>query len=218
MRQFRLLARGQVPTDGPYVDPGKTSLFGLKKSKPVFDEEAAKRRFAELSQPAYVTLNAPQVGRDAEADAWVRAAFEEGRFDLPSAEQALDALKGYYALEAMEPCDGFPVYSHAYMYDGVDRTSFRGAFLTECEKVLEPEILNRAWEIMTAEELAQWSKALLAVADRLAGENGFEHVLGDQAFRTDDPGALPGQIHIIDQAGRWAAFWSSRGHGAEPYF
>src|SRR5579871_4518234 len=87
--------------------------------------EKEMERFREISIPAYECISAPRVGYDEKADEWILAAQQ-----VKTTEEAAAVLKefdGYYVLRLVE-CDGIPKYSNAAAYDGVDETSFRGAF------------------------------------------------------------------------------------------
>ncbi len=184
------------------------------------DRENAQRttRLHEISQPHYETLDAPIVGRDAEASDWVRQRFEEGALpDCADTASAMAAFDGYRALEAMPACDGLPLYSNEGQYERVDRASFRGAFLQDCGEVLGPEIIEQAWTTMLADELANWSKAVAASCRDYAESDDLRRVIGERDIE-DEFGTPARNLHIADSAARWAAFWSSRGHGSEAYF
>ena len=88
--------------------------------------EADAARFAEVSIPAYERLGAPRVGFDSAADAWIIEAQKAS-----TQEEVVAVLKefhGHYAVRLVK-CDGVPAYTRGGLYDGVDETSFRGAFL-----------------------------------------------------------------------------------------
>ncbi len=190
-------------------------LFGKAENR---DELVA--RFQEISVPPFASIGAPIVGQDAAADDWVRSTFADGRIpSMQSETEALEKMAGYCALQAMPECDGFPVYTHAYQYDGVDRTSFRGSFLPLCSAFLDDELVNAAWTNMLANDLARWGRDMSDAARKFAEGAGVTHVLGrrhaQEEFSEDDPATL---AHIADSAARWALWWSDRGHGSEAYF
>ena len=205
-----LKLNGRAPSEG-------RGLFGKLLGKKD-DHEAMTARFQDIMIAPWEAIGAPVVGTDPEADDWVRKVFREGRMpSMASEDEALEKMTGYRALQVMEVCDGFPIYTHAYDYDGVDRTSFRGAFLTLCEGVLSEDIINAAWTNMLADELADWGRTVGAEAASFAEANRVYHVIGqrDAEFDEDSPAS---KAHIADSAARWAAFWSSRGHGSEAFF
>ncbi|MCY3831181.1 MAG: hypothetical protein OXF89_18805 [Rhodospirillaceae bacterium] len=138
--------------------------------QPLYEEreesDEAEERRLEISEPAYATAGAPRVGYSEEANAWYREHYKkpEGLTDAEFIERA----KGYYVLDlVVGKCDGVPVYSHGDLYDGVDKTSFRGKFLEVCEGLLEDDILlYRAWtSVMPPEEAVEYGQALLASAE-----------------------------------------------------
>ncbi len=190
-------------------------LFGKSE-----DRDALLARFNEISVPPYAAIGAPIVGQDEAADTWVRETYAAGRMPgVESEAEALEKMAGYHALQAMPECDGFPVYTHAYDYEGVDRTSFRGSFLPLCQSFLGEALLNAAWNNMLADDLAAWGRDVGDAARRFAEQSNVTHVLGkrrpDEEFDEEDPATL---AHIADSAARWAVFWSERGHGSEAYF
>src|SRR5262249_40628411 len=104
--------------------------------------EADAAHFQNISIPGYQRIGAPRVGYDSAADAWI---VEVRKANTP--EEAAAVVKefhGYYALRLLT-CDGVPRYSNGGAYDGVDETSFRGAFLKDCRDVLSKGLLNDAW-------------------------------------------------------------------------
>ncbi|MYB13304.1 MAG: hypothetical protein F4X42_08635, partial [Rhodospirillaceae bacterium] len=128
------------------------------------DEDTSRR--LEISEPAYATAGAPRVGYSEEANVWYREHYKKP-VGLTDAE-FLEEAKGYYVLDlVVGKCDGVPVYSHGDLYDGVDKTSFRGKFLEFCEDLLEDDmLLYRAWtSVMPPEEAVEYGQALLASAE-----------------------------------------------------
>jgi hypothetical protein len=221
-------SKGIAVTTGPFIKVRPASLSGLINEKRTFDRDAALNRFQQISIPAYKSLNAPVVGQDEAADNWVRIAFDQGRFKHPTFEAALSDLSGYLALEAMPESDAFPVYTNAYLYQGVDRTSFRGSFLEACTDVIGKDQLSLAWEPMLCADFAEWGKGLRIAADDFAAKHGFEAILGMRDLRPAEADATQKktkattshdqQLHIVDQAARWVFFWADKGHGSDPYY
>lgn len=181
--------------------------------------EQAVKRFQEISTPPYAAIGAPVVGVDQLANEWLAVTFAKNELatEARTIEEAIAEMKGYFSLEAMEDCDGFPVYTHAYMGEGIDRTSFRGKFLEFCT-LADPTLYEQAFFAMLPEELSAWASKLRQEADQLADKHGVHHVLGDKKFQSDDESSPEAQVHILDQCARWAKFWSDRGHGTEPYY
>ena len=180
------------------------------------DREKMLERFHEISQAPFELLGAPQVGFDAAADEWLRESLREsGRLDeLPEAQAA---MKGYYVLDLLPPCDGFPVYSNNGAYDGLDRYSFRAKFLDDVEDVLGPELFGRAHQRMLAPELEEYGNRLLAIAETFAESRGVA-AMAHAADAPDDFGTDESRAHILFSAARWCLYWARRGHGLEPWF
>lgn len=178
-----------------------------------------EQRFFEISVPAYEAIGAPIVGKDQEADNWFRASLKERIANGEDVNEAAEfsEMTGYFALQAMPDCDGFPIYTYAYLYEGVDRTSFRGKFLDGCDAVLDRQIINQAWEPMLAKEFGAWGLALSKAAEGFADANNLSHILNNKPLQPG-PGTAEEALHIVDQAARWVNYWSSRGHGSDPFF
>jgi hypothetical protein len=180
------------------------------------DEEVA--RFNAISIPGYMRIGAPQVGVDPSANEWIVEARQARTPD--DIAQALKAFDGYYVLRLVM-CDGVPRYSNGGLYDGVDETSFRGAFLSDCGNVIEDQLLAAAWQHKFPEAAIAYGHALLAAADAaetspLKPRSGFLSRLGFGKPSETTP--LDEQLDIVRAAGRWFIFWGERGHPVRAYF
>ena len=203
-------------TASSYIIIKSTGLFGWGKKKRVFDFEAANARLDEISEPCYTHLGAPIVGKDLEADEWLKKAFARKELDAKNETEALQKFKGLYALDVLPVCDGFPVYSASTWNKGYDRTIFYGPVFEACESLIGKELSEGIYGPLFASELAIWSKKLRSWADEFAKINNLEAILGDRNFKSDrDPDV---SLHIVDQMARWSQFWSSKGHGSIPRF
>ena len=184
------------------------------------DEELSEEeieRFQEISVPAYERIGAPRVGQDDAANKWA-IETEEARTPGEIAA-ALEEWDGYYAVHLVT-CDGVPKYSNGGSYEGVDETSFRGAFLEICPDVIAEDLLNEAWEHKFPEQALAYGKALLAAAD--ATEAGQAPVRKPASGRSKkkqaEPATLADQLDIVRACGRWYIFWGERGHPIRAYF
>ena len=175
--------------------------------------DADTARFAEISIPPYERLDAPRVGYDAAANAWIIEAREAGTPEEVAA--VLKDFHGYYAI-ALVTSDGLPKFSAGGLYDGVDGTSFRGAFLRDCGQVLRKDLINAAWDHKFPEAAVAYGQALLAAADAAEGsvppapKRGLLVRLG--LAKAQEPIPLEEQLDIVRTAGRWFLFWGERGH------
>ena len=173
-------------------------------------------RFREISEPPYEALGAPRVGHDDAADAWLREKLEATGTAATYATTR-EEMRGFYVLDLLPPCDGFPSYTNNGAYEGLDRYSFRGSFLKDVEDALGPDLMERAYSTMLAEELVEYGAALLEAAMRFAQANGVEHV-GSAPPADFDEGSPETRADILFSAARWCLFWGRRGHGMEPWF
>jgi hypothetical protein len=123
--------------------------------------ESDAARFQEISIPGYQRIGAPRVGFDSAADAWIVAARKVTTSEGIAA--TLKEFHGYYVLRLVK-CDGVPIYSNGDLYDGVDQTSFRGAFLNDCQDVLSEHLLDEAWNSKLPEAAISYGQALLDAA------------------------------------------------------
>jgi hypothetical protein len=182
--------------------------------------EAEVARFNEISLPGYQRIDAPQVGTDSTANQWILKAQ-----NAQTAEDVAAVLKefdGYYVVRLVE-CDGVPKYSHGGLYEGADETSFRGAFLNDCQDVLDKLLLNEAWNHKFPEEAVAYGKALLAAADAAVATSTIpkrERTLLSRLGLMKEREAIPmaEQLGIVRAAGRWFVFWGERGHPIRAWF
>ena len=184
--------------------------------------EAEVARFQEISTPAYARLGAPQVGFDKAADEWILKTQNATSPDAVAA--VLKEFNGYYVVRLVN-CDGVPIYSNGDLYEGADATSFRGAFLDQCEDVLSDDVLEQAWNHKFPKEAVAYGKALLQAADAAeargerparASRRSFLSRIGLAKTRETLP--IAEQLDIVRAAGRWFIFWGERGHAIRAWF
>lgn len=181
------------------------------------EREARLERYNAISDAPYVTLGAPRVGFDAAADAWLRGKLE-AKGKLSELDEARRAMHGYYALDLLPPCDGFPLYTNYGAYEGLDRYSFRAQFLNDVRDVIGEDLHAQAWNRMLARDLLAYADALEGKARPWAERAGVLDVAqATEApeLREDDAAS---QAHILFAAIRWCRFWAARGHGLEPWY
>jgi hypothetical protein len=182
-------------------------------------ETAPKRlvaRFQKISEPPFATLGAPRVGFDPAADAWLRRKLIEAGRAKQQASVAKE-MRGYYVLDLLPDCDGFPVYSNSGLYGDLERFSFRAQFLKDVEDVLGAELMERAYSTMSADELEDYGRALLLKARAFAKRKRVARVESVRA--ADFPeGSAAARAHILFAAAKWCLFWAERGHGLDPWF
>jgi hypothetical protein len=176
--------------------------------------------FQEISIPGYQRIGAPQVGFDSAADTWIIEV--QGAKTPEDAAAVLREFHGYYVLRLVG-CDGVPTYSNSGWYDGVDDTSFRGAFLKDCADVLSKDLIDDAWNSKMPEQATSYGQALLAAAD--AAEVAVRTPKPRRTFlsrlglaKTAEPLEIAEQLEIARAAGRWYIFWGERGHAIRAWF
>lgn len=205
------LLKGNQPTEAVYISV-PDEIAGL-------DFEIALERLRDISQVPGETIGAPVVGKDAAADQYVKERFGDKANGAEEVSQAMARFRGYPIMDIMPVSDGFPVYSnYGAGYDGLTRASFRGEFLRGCPLVLSDIEIGNAWHPMLAGEFAAWGRDLRRAADQFAADNNLTHVLDNRDYQSEISDGPEAQLHIVDQAARWAKFWSELGHGTDPDF
>ncbi len=200
-----------------FRDEWESIMNDLYRNPDISDQVQA--RLLEISIEPGETIGAPIVGTDPEADAWALQ-NKSADSDLPDAE-FLEEHKGYRVFALLDPSDGISNYSNAGAYDGVDRCSFRGSFLEDCEDIIGSDLLKKAWtDVMRPEDAEDYGKQLLEAAEqfRNSGErrqlsSGFLSKLFGRRRRAQIAD-MPDEekLEIIESAGKWYRFWGERGH------
>lgn len=198
---FKLLT-GKVKQEISFMD----KLRGKKE----LTREELLSRFLAISSTAYETLQAPQVGMDAEATRWMESKFEYREDKSLTLDAFLAQMRGYYVVDLVPECDGLPVY--IAMHD--EAHIFRGQFLRDCEEILGPQLYEKAYETKLAEETLIYSQELMAVAEGYASSHNCME-LRDQRKPPEGNDSPESRAHILFSAAKWLHFWSSRGHGME---
>lgn len=187
-------------------------------------EDGEVERFQEISIPPFANVGAPRVGFDEAADAWlIKAGKAEGDEQVA---RMLQEMHGYYVLRLVES-DGIPKYSHGGLYEGVDETSFRGAFLADCTDVLSAQLIEQAWGHKFPDAAISYGKSLLDAADdaearrvstaELQGKLGLFAKLGLTKPKPQSA-SFDEQLDIVRTAGKWFLFWGERGHAIRAWF
>jgi len=181
-------------------------------------------RFDAISIPAYARVDAPRVGFDPAADAWIIEARNASGPD--EITRVLEEYHGYYVLRLVKS-EGVPLYSHGGLYEGVDETSFRGAFLTGCGDVLPTDVIEAAWEHKFPEQAVAYGRALLALAESSEASSmppklptAKRGLLSRFLPATPQVESFPfdEQLEIVRAAGKWFVFWGERRHAIRPWF
>jgi len=175
-------------------------------------EELLIEWFANQIQ-TYETIKAPRVGKDEEADIWIRKKYFELQ-EKPPLEKFLKEHEGYYVIELAEEKDGVPVYIAL----GQDENVFRGQFLNDCVDLIGEELVNEAWETKLADKTLDYGNRLMKVADSIAIKHGLEY-LKEQRLPPDvGEEKIESKLHIVYALAKWLIFYGKNGHGYEADF
>ena len=190
------------------------SLILSENLAPDQQEQLLEEWFA-LGIPSYETIKAPQVGRDAQADVWLREQYEaDDSPDKPPFDEVYQDYQGYYVIELATEQDSVPVY-RAF---GQDENVFRGQFLADCQELIGEDLLNEAWSNHLAEEAVDYAQRLIAAVTPTAQQHRLEYLKAQYEPPEADPESLESQLHIVYSLARWLIFYGSRGHGYEADF
>jgi hypothetical protein len=187
------------------------------RDEPVSEEEI--QRFQQIVEPPFAAIGAPRVGYDDVANEWLAQRKPES----VSLEDAIQEHHGYYVVELLE-CDGVPKWSNGNLYEGVDATSFRGSWLSDCTDVLSQTMIDDAWEHRMPEDAIAYGKLLQAAAENARNSgpapkppvSGLKKLFGVKPKVSEL--AFEEQIDCVDEAGRWFVFWGARGNAIRAYF
>ncbi|MEA5256144.1 hypothetical protein VB264_00005 [Arcicella aquatica] len=182
-------------------------LDKLKGKKLPSKEELLEEWFANQIS-VYETLKAPQVGRDKEAEDWIKVKYQDSNKEL-SESDFIKKHKGYYILELAKEIDGLPIYI-AY---GQEEHVFRGEFLTTCIGLIDESLVHEAWETKLAEEALDYGNRLMNTADNIAKENNLEYLKNQRAPSDSEENDIAGKLHIVYSLARWLTFYGKNGHG-----
>ena len=192
--------------------PQPSFLDKLKGKKYATKDELLQEWFSNQI-PTYETIKAPRVGRDKEADEWIRGKYNELE-QKPPLEQFLQEHDGYYVIELAKEQDGVPVY----IAMGQDENVFRGQFLQDCIDLIGEDLVNEAWETKLANETLDYGNRLMTVADKLAKEHNLEYLKMQRLPPHSDDDTIESKLHIIYSLAKWLIFYGKNGHGYEADF
>lgn len=187
-------------------------IFELVESDNISEptkEELIEEWFDNQIQ-SYETIKAPMVGRDPEAEKWLKIEYKELE-EKPTYEEFFKEYQGFYVIPLAKEQDGVPYY----MALGQDENVFRGQLLVECVDIIGEELVNEAWETKLADETLDYGNKLMTIADKLAKENELEY-LKDQRIPPDVADeTLETKLHIVYSLSKWLIFYGKNGHGYE---
>ena len=114
---FEMVSQDKIP---------QPTFFDKLKGKKMPTKDELLQEWFDNQIQTYETIKAPRVGRDKEADEWIRNKYDELE-QKPPLDQFLKDYDGYYVIELAKEQDGVPVYIAL----GQDENVFRGHRLME---------------------------------------------------------------------------------------
>lgn len=199
--------------------PGKEAEFNalLNRIKVSSGDELSKLndQLDTISSFKLDALIIPRVGIDAAADEYMRKLYAEQKPN-ESFDDWCNKYKGQRVLDLAEPCDGLPKYSNAGMYEDVDITSFRANFLKDCVEIIGDELLEQAFNLMTAEELCAYGRSLERKAHQFADKNGIN--LSSVDWTLEEKEERLELLDIVLCASRYCLFWGGHGYYMHAWF
>ncbi|GAB3012462.1 hypothetical protein GCM10027051_14300 [Niabella terrae] len=194
------------------IFPKPSFLDKIKGTKYPTKEELLIEWFTNQIQ-SYETIKAPKVGRDKEANEWIRVKYEQLK-QKPLLEQFLQDYDGYYVIELAKEKDGVPVYVAA----GQDENVFRGEFLRFCEDIIGDDLINEAWNTKMAIETLEYGNRLMEVAGKIAKQHNLEYLKSQRLPPDADEDSIESKLHILFSLAKWLIFYGKNGHGYEADF
>jgi len=184
----------------------------LKGKRRASKDELLKEWFANQTS-TYDTLDAPKVGRDQEAEDWLREQYE--RSDKKHAfKEFRQTYLDYYVLSLSKHQEGIPVYANP----GMDENVFRGQFLRDCADLIGDNLVAEAWETKLADETLYYGNRLLKKANQIAAKHGLEHLRDQVEPPEGEDQSVESCLHIVYSLARWLIFYGKNGHGYEADF
>lgn len=181
-------------------------MRGIKKPA----KEELINEWFENQIPTYETIKAPRVGRDPEAEEWLKERYEELENKPPYAE-FLKEHQGYYVISLAKERDGVPCYI-AFQQD---ENVFRGQFLKDCVDLIGEELVYEAWQTKLAPATLDYGNRLMNVADKIAAENKLEYLKELQTPADFGEDTIESKLHIVFTLAKWLVFYGKNGHGYE---
>ena len=178
-------------------------------------DETVLDRMNAISTPPYATLGAPRIGIDDAADDWLRTKVSEDDY-----YETYMKMHGYYVLDLLPPCDGFPVYTgypNHPTWPGLDRYSFRGSFLDDARADLGA-LYDEGFRYKSDAQLLDYGERIMACARRFARQHRIMEIELVRNCPDYVHGSAESRAHIMFAAARWCLYWSRRGHGLAPWF
>ncbi len=201
---FEMVSQDKVP---------QPTFFDKLKGKKMPTKDELLQEWFDNQIQTYETIKAPRVGRDKEADEWIRNKYDELE-QKPLLDQFLKDYEGYYVIDLAKEQDGVPVYIAL----GQDENVFRGQFLQDCVDILGEDLVNEAWNTKMADETLDYGNRLIETADKLSKQNNLEYLKTQRLPPDTDEESIESKLHIVYSLAKWLIFYGKNGHGYEADF
>ena len=191
----------------------KPSLLERLTGKKYQTKDELVEEWFENQIESYETIKAPRVGRDAEANKWIKEKYNELE-EKPTYEVFIEEYQDYYVIELATEQDGVPLYIATEQ----DENVFRGQFLTDCVDLIGEELVNEAWATKLANDTLDYGNRLMQVADKIALEHKLEYLKEQRTPPDCDETVIESKLHILYSLAKWLVFYGKNGHGYEADF
>jgi hypothetical protein len=191
----------------------KPGFFDLIRRKKMVTKEDLLKEWFENQIQSYQTIKAPQVGKDAEADEWLKTKYNELK-EKPSIAEFKKEYLGYYVIELAKEKDGVPPYI-AY---GQDQNIFRGQFLENCREIIGKKLMEEAWQTKLADATLDYGNRLMEAANKIAIPLKMDFLLHQDFDEEFDENSIKTKLHIVYSLAKWLIFYGKNGHGYEADF
>jgi hypothetical protein len=201
---FEMVSQDKIP---------QPSIFDKLRGGKLPSKDELLQEWFDGQIQTYETIKAPRVGRDKEADDWIKNKYDE-LGQKSSLEDFLKEHKDYYVIELAKEEDGVPMY----IAMGQDENVFRGQFLSDCVDIIGEDLVNEAWETKLADETLDYGNRLMAVADKIAREKKLEYLKSQRLPPDTEEDSIESKLHIVFSLAKWLIFYGKNGHGYEADF
>ncbi len=198
---FQMISTNKIP---------EPSFWDKLKGKKTPTKDELLKEWFDIQIDSYETIKAPRVGRDAEADLWLKERYEE-LDNKPMYDEFLQEHQGYYVIRLAKERDGLP----CYVSFGQDENVFRGQFLADCMDLIGEELVAEAWKTKLADETLDYGQRLMQKADEIAQEKKLAYLKNQDSPPDGEPESIESKLHIVYSLAKWLVFYGKNGHGYE---
>jgi hypothetical protein len=195
------------------VEKQELSLFDRLKGKKLPTKDDLLKEWFENQIPSYETIKAPRVGRDKEADEWIKEKYQESDKKISESE-FITEHEGYYVIELAKELDGVPMY----IAMNQDRNVFSGQFMQDCVDLIGEDLVSEAWNTKLADDTLDYGNRLMQIADRIADESSLQYLKHQRMPPDTDEDSIEWRLHIVYSLAKWLIFYGKNGHGYEADF